>query len=179
MLAPVDGGRALRRVVPSPEPRRIRELRAIELLCDAGVIVICAGGGGIPVALDDSGGVRGVEAVVDKDLASALLARELRAQALLLLTDAPAVWLDWPEPRRRAVAEASPAALRAHAFEAGSMGPKVEAACRFVEAGGAFAAIGALSDAARLLRGEAGTRVRAGAPLALREALPGAEGGVA
>jgi carbamate kinase len=156
-LAPDGAG--YRRVVASPEPVRIRELRAIEILLDAGLLVVCTGGGGIPVVTAADGGVRGVEAVVDKDLASALLARELRADALLLLTDVPAVLDAWPggAPIRRA----TPAELRARRFAPGSMAPKVEAACRFVEGGGALAAIGALEDAAELLRGRAGTAVRA------------------
>ena len=165
-------GAGFRRLVPSPEPRRIRELRTIELLVEANVIVVCAGGGGIPVAAAPDGSLRGVEAVIDKDLSAALLARELRADALLLLTDVPAVFLDWPEPARRAIASASPAELRKIAFARGSMGPKVEAACRFAEATGGLAAIGALADAARIVRGEAGTRVRSDAG-ALRSYEPG------
>jgi carbamate kinase len=152
-------GAGFRRLVPSPEPLRIRELRTIELLVEADVIVVCAGGGGIPVAVAPGGSVHGVEAVIDKDLSAALLARELRADALLLLTDVPALYLDWPEPARRPLASARPAELRALRFESGSMAPKVEAACRFVEATGGLAAIGALADAGRILRGEAGTRV--------------------
>lgn len=152
-------GAGFRRVVASPEPRAIRELRAIEILLGAGVLVVCAGGGGIPVVTMPDGGVRGVEAVIDKDLASALLARAIGADALLLLTDVPAVLDAWP--RGTPIRDATPAALRARRFAAGSMGPKVEAACRFVEHGGALAAIGALDDAAALLRGERGTTVRA------------------
>ena len=155
----VRDGAGFRRAIASPEPLRIRELHAIRLLVEAGVVVVCAGGGGIPVALTPDGGLRGVEAVIDKDLASALLASELGAQALLLLTDVPAVFEDWPEPRQRPLRCVTPAELRRLRFEPGSMAPKVEAACRFVEAGGAFAAIGALEDAARLLTGDAGTRV--------------------
>jgi carbamate kinase len=147
-----------RRVVPSPEPLRIREISAIERLVAAGVIVICAGGGGIPVAAAADGSLRGVEAVVDKDLSAALLAQALAADALLLLTDVAAVYADWPtarEPIRRA----TPAELRARAFEPGSMGPKVEAACRFAERTGRPAYVGALGDAVRLLAGECGTCV--------------------
>ncbi|MEW6269996.1 MAG: carbamate kinase [Thermodesulfobacteriota bacterium] len=156
-------GAGFRRVVPSPEPRRIRELRAIEVLLAAGVLVVCAGGGGIPVVTTPEGGIRGVEAVVDKDLASALLARELAADALLLLTDVPAVLTEWPGPGGTPIRHATPAELRARRFAPGTMAPKVEAACRFVEGGGALAAIGALDDAARLLHGDAGTIVRAAA----------------
>jgi carbamate kinase len=157
-FAPVDGG--FRRVVPSPEPRRIRELGAIRRLVEAGVTVICAGGGGIPVVATPGGGLRGVEAVIDKDLTAALLADVLAADALLLLTDVDAVYEDWPA-RERPIRRATPEALRARPFAAGSMGPKVEAACRFAARTGRVAAIGALADAARLLDGEAGTLVRA------------------
>jgi carbamate kinase len=157
-LAPDRG--SYRRVVASPAPRRIREAGAIRRLVSAGVVVVCAGGGGIPVRVAPDGSLRGVEAVVDKDLASGLLAREVGADALLLLTDVAAVYADWPETRRP-IGETSPAALRARSFAPGTMGPKVEAACAFVEAGGALAGIGALADAAGILRGEAGTRVRA------------------
>jgi carbamate kinase len=152
-------GAGFRRVVASPEPRAIRELRAIEILLGAGVLVVCTGGGGIPVVTMPDGGVRGVEAVIDKDLASALLAHALGADALLLLTDVPAVLEAWPGGAP--IRDARPAELRAMRFAPGSMGPKVEAACRFVEGGGALAAIGALDDAAELLRGARGTVVRA------------------
>jgi carbamate kinase len=158
-VAAVPGG--FRRVVPSPEPRRIRELGVIRRLVVDGVTVICAGGGGIPVVSTAGGGLRGVEAVVDKDLTAALLAVALEADALLLLTDVDSVYDDWPEPARRPLRRATPAALRARRFAPGSMGPKVEAACRFAEATGRDAAIGALADAARVLAGEAGTRVGA------------------
>lgn len=153
-------GRAWRRVVPSPHPLAIVELRTIRLLVDAGVTVICTGGGGIPVVPDAAGGYSGVEAVIDKDLASSLLARQLGADALLLLTDVAGVYRDFDTPRARRVDAATPAELRALGLPAGSMGPKVEAACRFVEAGGTFAAIGSLTDAPALARGEAGTIVR-------------------
>lgn len=156
-------GAHFRRVVASPEPQRILELRTIRLLVDNGVAVICAGGGGIPVAIDEAGAAHGVEAVIDKDSAAALLARDLGAEALLLLTDVPAVYDDWPVPAMRPIRSATPKALRQRHFAAGSMAPKIEAACRFVETGGRFAAIGALADAARLLRQEAGTIVTAGA----------------
>jgi carbamate kinase len=161
-------GDGMRRAVPSPEPRSIVEQRAIRLLVDSGAVVICAGGGGIPVVRDESG-MRGVEAVIDKDLAAALLARELAADALLLLTDVRAIYDDWPHPARRPITEATPGQLRARRFAAGSMAPKVEAACRFVEATGGRAAIGSLADAARMLRGDAGTIVvRDAAPASIR-----------
>ena len=148
-----------RRVVPSPEPRSIIELATIGLLVDAGVLVICVGGGGIPVVLGEDGWLRGLEAVIDKDLAAELLARGLEADALLLLTDVEAVQAGWGTPQAHALAEASVAELRRMEFAAGSMAPKIEAACRFVDATGGMAAIGALADAASILRGESGTRV--------------------
>jgi len=156
-----DGG-GFRRVVPSPEPRRIRELAAIRLMVKAGVTVVCAGGGGIPVLALPGGALRGVEAVIDKDLSASLLAVELGAAALLLLTDVEAVETGWRTPEARKIRQVSPEALRAQTFEAGTMAPKVEASVRFVERTGGFAAIGALGDAAKILRGEAGTMVRAG-----------------
>jgi carbamate kinase len=153
-----------RRVVPSPEPRRIVGLGAIRRLADAGVLVICVGGGGIPVVEDPRGGTRGAAAVIDKDLAAALLARELGADALLLLTDVAGVELDHGTPAARTLREARPAALRELALPAGSMRPKAEAAARFVEAGGRLAVICALEDATAALAGKAGTLVRAPNP---------------
>jgi carbamate kinase len=149
-----------RRVVASPEPLDILELRTIRFLVESKFIVVAAGGGGIPVVADRSGGVHGVEAVVDKDLAAALLARRLGAEALLLLTDVSAVYQDWGTPEQRPIRVTSPAKLRQQHFESGSMGPKVEAACRFVENGGVFAGIGSLTDAVSILSGEVGTIVR-------------------
>jgi carbamate kinase len=154
-------GAGLRRVVASPEPHAILELGAIELLVRAGVVVVCAGGGGIPVVREADGRVRGVEAVIDKDLCAELLARSLGAELLLLLTDVPAVFADWPGTREP-VGLTTPSALRRIDVEPGSMGPKVEAACRFVERGGGRAAIGALEDAEGVLAGTAGTQLRAG-----------------
>lgn len=155
-----DGDR-WRRVVASPEPQQIVELNTIRLLVDQGITVICAGGGGIPVVADGAGGLRGVEGVIDKDLAAALLATALGADALLLLTDVEAVQTGWGTPEARAIRETTPGALAHLDLPAGSMGPKVAAVCRFVEAGGAFGAIGALHQAAEILRGDAGTIVRA------------------
>lgn len=152
-----------RRVVPSPHPRRIFEIRPVKWLLEKGTIVICAGGGGIPTMFGPDQTLRGVEAVIDKDLASSLLAREVNADAFVMATDADAVYLDWGTPEARAIRLAGSAALRAIAFPAGSMGPKVEAACEFAEATGRPACIGALDDTARMLRGEAGTTVVAGA----------------
>lgn len=154
-------GAAYRRLVPSPRPRAIVELHAIRLLVDGGVTVVAGGGGGIPVARGADGRHVGIEAVVDKDLASALLAQGIDADALLLLTDVDAVWTDWGRPGGRALRRATPKALRRLTFDAGSMGPKVEAACRFVEATGRDAVIGSLEDAAAMLAGTAGTRVSA------------------
>jgi len=152
-------GEAWRRVVPSPEPLELVELPLIRQLVDSGALVVCAGGGGIPVVADASGGLRGVEAVVDKDLTAALLAEAVDADALLLLTDVDAVIDGFGTPGARPISRATPVELRAHSFPAGSMGPKVEAACRFVEATGKVAAIGRLDAAEALLRGEAGTTV--------------------
>ena len=155
-------GPAWRRVVPSPEPKMIVELDTIRLLLDHGVVVICAGGGGIPVVPDGRGGLIGVEAVIDKDAAASLLATELRMDALLLLTDVDGVYTDWGTPAQARITTATPATLRSLQLPAGSMGPKVEAACRFVEHGGRLAAIGSLRDASALLAGSAGTVVRPG-----------------
>jgi carbamate kinase len=157
-------GESYRRVVASPLPRHIYGVDLVEQLLEAGVVVICAGGGGIPVMHVDEpvpAGRRlvGVEAVIDKDLASALLAENLKADALLIVTDVDAVYLDWGEPGQRPVRRASPEALGATEFAAGSMGPKVQAACAFVERTGGIAAIGSIADTPALLRGEAGTTV--------------------
>jgi len=154
-------GDGYRRAVPSPAPLRIREINTIKLLVRAGVVVICAGGGGIPVVTTAGGGVRGVEAVIDKDLSAALLAQEIAADALLLLTDVPAVWSKWPKSEGHAIGRTTPGELRGMTFPAGTMGPKVEAACRFVERTGRMAAIGAMEDAADILAGKAGTIVQA------------------
>jgi carbamate kinase len=151
-----------RRVVASPKPREILESAEIAFLVGSKAIVICAGGGGIPVARAADGALYGVEAVVDKDLASALLAGTLGADRLLLLTDVAAVDRDYGRPEARAIARAAPTALRGLNFASGSMGPKVEAAVSFAEAGKRVAAIGRLEDAAALLAGSAGTQVDAG-----------------
>lgn len=153
-----DGDR-WRRVVPSPAPRRIFEIRPVKWLLEKGTVVICAGGGGIPTVYDEHHKLRGVEAVIDKDRASALLARELAADAFLMLTDVPAVYADWGAPAQREIRHAAPHALRQLPFAAGSMGPKVEAACEFVETTGKRAGIGRLADAAEILAGDAGTTV--------------------
>lgn len=150
-------GSAWRRVVPSPEPAAIMELDLIKLLADSGAIVICAGGGGVPVIRGADGSLHGIEAVVDKDLTAALLATSLNADMLLLLTDVPAVIDGYGTPSARPIRQATSAQLRSRSFPAGSMGPKVEAVCRFVEATGRPAAIGRLDDAGALIDGTAGT----------------------
>ncbi|WP_431275949.1 carbamate kinase [Variovorax ureilyticus] len=155
-----DGDR-WRRVVASPEPKRIFELRPIKWLLEHNTIVIAAGGGGIPAAYAPGANRKlgGVECVIDKDLATELLARELKADLYVMLTDADAVYVDWGKPTQRAIRRASPDALSAMSFAAGSMGPKVDAACRFAKATGKAAAIGALGDLERIIAGEAGTTV--------------------
>ena len=155
-------GDAWRRVVPSPEPRSIEELETIRLLVEHDVVTTCVGGGGIPVVPCVAGGVTGVEAVIDKDLAAALLATELGADALLLLTDVDAVYRDWGTPEQAPIRNASASELRALGAPAGSMGPKVEAVARFVQATGGFGAIGALDDVRAVLDGSAGTSVTNG-----------------
>ncbi len=162
-------GNAYRRVVPSPEPHRIIELSAIHLLVQAGAIVICAGGGGIPVIVTAAGEIRGVEAVIDKDLATALLAEELSADVLLLLTDVDSVYLNWGSPAAERLKQVTPEQLRSYSFAPGSMAPKVEAACRFVEATGGWAGIGRLQDAAAILAGNKGTLVKRSLVRALKE----------
>jgi carbamate kinase len=160
-----------RRVVPSPEPRQIVELPTIERLARAGVLVVCTGGGGVPVLRDEEGLLHGVEAVVDKDLAAALLATALDADVLLLLTDVPAIATGWGTEAPRPLRSATPASVRALGLAAGSMGPKAEAAARFAEATGRPAMIGGLGDAARLLAGEGGTTI-APAGAAVEERSP-------
>jgi carbamate kinase len=155
-----DGGK-WRRVVPSPAPKRIFEIRPIKWLLEHGTIVTCAGGGGIPTmyATGVDRKLIGVEAVIDKDLCSELLARELDADLLILATDTAAVFAGWGTPEAKAIHRASPASLKPYAFPAGSMGPKVEAACRFALATGHVAAIGALADIPAIVRGEKGTLI--------------------
>lgn len=152
-------GAAWRRVVPSPEPRELVELPVIEILLAAGVLVVCAGGGGIPVIAGEDGSWHGVEAVVDKDLTAALLATAVQADALLLLTDVDAVLDGFGTADARPISRATVAELRARSLPAGSMGPKVDAACRFTQATGRPAAIGRLRSAAAVLAGTAGTTV--------------------
>jgi carbamate kinase len=157
-------GESMRRSVPSPAPKRIFGIPVIRSLLDQGVVVICAGGGGIPTTYSDAPSpagrrLAGVEAVIDKDMASALLAIEVGADALLIVTDVDAVYADWGSPEQRAIRSATPEEFRAQEFAAGSMGPKVAAACWFVERTGGFAVIGSMTETEALLRGEAGTRI--------------------
>ncbi len=157
-------GSSMRRVVPSPQPRKIYGVEPVRWMLEHGCVVICAGGGGIPVMHTDervTAGRRlvGVEAVIDKDLASALLAIELDADVLALVTDVDAVYADWGTPSQRAIPTATPQELSDSGFAEGSMGPKVRAACAFVERTGRRAAIGSIEDTEALVRGEAGTRI--------------------
>jgi len=156
-MAP-DGDK-FRRVVASPLPQRIFQIRPVKWLLEHGCIVICAGGGGIPTMYGADGKLHGVEAVVDKDRASSLLARELEADLFIMATDAEAVYLDWGKPTQRAIRRVPPRLLDPALFAAGSMGPKVEAAVEFAMRTGKAAAIGALADVERISRGEAGTLV--------------------
>ena len=150
-----------RRVVPSPLPKRIFQIRPIKWLLEKNTIVIAGGGGGIPTMYDKDKKLIGVEAVIDKDLASELLARELQADLFIMATDADAVFLDWNTPEQRGIKRINPTAASEYQFAAGSMGPKVEAACQFTESTGKAAAIGALVDLERIVEGAAGTTISA------------------
>jgi carbamate kinase len=150
-----------RRVVASPKPLEIPDMRVLKLLLDQGVVVVCAGGGGIPVLRREDGSMVGIEAVIDKDAASALLASQLGADALLLLTDVDAVYRDFGTDQSTPLSELTVGEARALDMPAGSMGPKLQAACDFAEAGG-ISGIGRLQDAVDILEGSAGTRVAAG-----------------
>jgi carbamate kinase len=157
-------GDHMRRVVPSPQPKQIFGVEPLRWLLERGSVVICAGGGGIPTVYTDDAApagrrLTGVEAVIDKDLASAVLAADLHADALLIITDVDAVYTDWGTPHQCAIRSATPANLMSAQFAEGSMGPKVKAACQFVERGAGFAAIGSIDDAPALLTGKAGTMV--------------------
>ncbi len=156
-VAPDNNG--WRRVVASPIPRSIVEQSTIKLLLDHDVLVVCAGGGGVPIVIDSNGVRHGVEAVVDKDAATALLARQLGADLLLLLTDVPAVQIGWGTPAAHALGEITARKLQTIPFAPGSMAPKTAAAASFVRTTGARAAIGALGDAVALVAGSAGTQV--------------------
>jgi carbamate kinase len=155
-----DGDR-WRRVVPSPEPKRIFEIRPIRWLLDKDVVVICAGGGGVPTmyAPDADRTLVGVEAVIDKDLASQLLAREVGADLFVMATDVDGVYTGWGTPEQCRLERVTPSELRELAFAAGSMAPKVEAAVRFVEGTGKQAAIGGLAEIEAIVDGNAGTQV--------------------
>jgi len=156
-----DAGRGWRRVVPSPEPREIVELEAIRDLSEAGALVVCSGGGGVPV-VRSRGALSGIDAVIDKDLAAALLATELGADALLILTDVPQAYVHYGTPRQEALSRVTASEMRAYAadghFKAGSMGPKVEACLRFVDAGGE-SVIASLVEVGPALAGKAGTHI--------------------
>ncbi|KPL92580.1 carbamate kinase [Vibrio splendidus] len=151
-------GQHFRRVVPSPRPTGIVEHEAITQLIDAGHLVICTGGGGIPVK-KENGKLVGVEAVIDKDMSAAFLAKQLDADALLILTDAEAVYLDWGKPTQHALRSTTPSELAKFTFDAGSMGPKIEASCEFIQQGGKVVGIGALEDGLQILQGQAGTNI--------------------
>jgi carbamate kinase len=154
-------GAKWRRVVPSPLPKRIFEIRPVQWLLEHGTLVICAGGGGIPTMYEagKERSLTGIEAVIDKDLASELLARELNADLFVIATDVDGVYLDWGKPEQRRLGKVTIQELKAHPFPAGSMGPKVAAAIQFVEMTGKRAAIGSLQDIEKIVAGEAGTNV--------------------
>jgi carbamate kinase len=152
-------GEYYRRVVPSPEPQWIIEMNVIRMLVDSGITVICAGGGGIPVAYDEHSKLFGVEAVIDKDLASGLLATGLDADMFVMLTDVSHVYEGYGTSRQRAIRAAHPDALKASDFASGSMGPKVRGACKFVRETGKTSAIGQLSELVNIIDGKAGTLI--------------------
>jgi carbamate kinase len=154
-------GEHFRRVVPSPKPQRIFEIRPIRMLVDKGVIVICAGGGGIPTMYDADGRLRGVEAVIDKDLAASLLAEELDADMLVIATDVDGVYTGWGKPEQTKLGSVTVDDVISMDLPAGSMGPKVAAACQFARKTGREAVIGSLADIDKIVTGDAGTRVRA------------------
>ena len=157
-------GDMFRRVVASPRPKQIFEIRPIKWLLEKGTVVICAGGGGIPTCYNAAGKLEGVEAVIDKDLCTALLAEQLEGDLLVIATDVNAVFVDWGQPSQQAVACAHPDALEKLGFAAGSMGPKVQAACEFARNTGKVAVIGALADIEAIVQGTAGTRISTAQP---------------
>jgi carbamate kinase len=157
-IAP-DGDK-FRRVVASPKPKRIFEIRPIRTLVESGVVVICAGGGGIPTMYDENNDLQGVEAVIDKDLASALLAQQLDADMLVIATDVDAVYTGWGTPEQQKIGSVTPDELAVLDLPAGSMGPKVQAAVDFARRTGNEAVIGSLGDIADIVAGKAGTRVK-------------------
>ncbi|MFA0085322.1 carbamate kinase [Vibrio sp. 10N.261.51.F12] len=151
-------GEFYRRVVPSPQPTGIIEHDAITKLVDEGHLVICTGGGGIPVK-KENGKLIGVEAVIDKDMSAAYLAKQLNADALLILTDADAVYLDWGKPTQHALRSTTIGELAKHQFDEGSMGPKIDASCEFIKQGGKVVGIGSLEQGIKILEGTAGTNI--------------------
>jgi len=153
------GEAGYRRLVASPMPRRIVQLKAIRTLLAAGIHVICAGGGGIPVIRGKDATLEGIEAVVDKDHASALLAVQVEARLLVLATNVDGVYRDWNNGKREKIHHGSPAELETLSLPAGSMGPKVAAACEFAKTSGQPAVIGSIAELGALLKDEAGTRV--------------------
>lgn len=157
----VPDGDGYRRAVPSPHPSRIVAIESIRLLTNENVLVICAGGGGIPVTGQEF--LEGVEAVIDKDFTAALLAQKTEADLLMLLTDVEGVYADWQTPKARLFESAAPEVLAPMSFDEGSMGPKVLAACSFTSITSGRSTIGSIEDAARMLEGDAGTQVFASA----------------
>ena len=157
-------GDMFRRVVASPRPKHIFEIRPVRWLLERGTIVICAGGGGIPTCYDADHKLVGVEAVIDKDLCSALLAQELAADMLVVATDVDAAYVGWGTPDKKAIAQAHPDELEKLGFASGSMGPKVQAAIEFARQSGRDAVIGSLSDIQAITEGRAGTRVSTTTP---------------
>ncbi|ACZ85756.1 carbamate kinase [Streptosporangium roseum] len=164
-------GQYWRRVVPSPTPQRVVETRLIRRLVRDHVLTICAGGGGVPVIRNEKGQLQGVEAVIDKDLTGSVLAEALEADVFMMLTDVPRVARNFGTPQQEDIAHTTPHQLRAEEFPAGSMGPKVEAACRFVETTGDMAAIGKLDEAEQILEGKGGTIVTPNATWPLASTL--------
>jgi carbamate kinase len=164
-------GEKWRRVVPSPRPQRVIETRLIRELVRLGTVVVCAGGGGIPVFRNDVGRLEGVEAVIDKDRTAAVLAESMDADALLILTDVPRVMRNFGTPEQEEIVHTTPHGLRAEDFPAGSMGPKAEAAASFVERTGDMAAIGLLDQCVEILAGTAGTIVTPNATWPLESTL--------
>lgn len=152
-------GEKWRRVVPSPVPQKIVEMPAIDALLEAGITVTCTGGGDIPVVRAEDGTLEGIEAVIDKDLASAVLADAISADLLVIATDVDGVYVDWGTEKQRRLGESTPEELEAHDFAAGSMGPKVRAASQFARSSAKASVIGSLEDISRIVAGEAGTRV--------------------
>jgi carbamate kinase len=156
----MSDGNNFRRSIASPKPIRILEIESIKHLIEIGKIVICAGGGGIPFYTCECGDHVGIDAVIDKDLASGLLAHDIKADALLLLTDVDGVYLGWGTEQQKRLSAISPAELNTHSFAAGSMGPKVQAAIDFASLGKTMTGIGRLEDALEILNGRAGTIVK-------------------